>query len=304
MAAGRNDDEMPAPASSDRLGIVLAGGTGSRLYPLTRISNKQVLPVYDKPLIYYSLATLMLAGIRDVAVVSTPQWVPELRTYLGDGARWGLSIDYVVQPEPNGIAQAIPLCAHLIRGRPVTLILGDNIFFRTGFATLLRNAAGRPEGATVFAFPVNRPERFGIVVLDEDGRPRDLVEKPKSTISNLAVPGLYFYDERALDLARSLKPSARGELEITDLNRLYLKEGSLHVEMLGRGAVWLDCGTPQDLFEASQFVRVIEARTGIKIACPEEVAFRMGFIDAEHLAALVAEMPVGSYSDYLRSLLG
>jgi glucose-1-phosphate thymidylyltransferase len=235
-------------------------------------------------------------------VVSTPQWVPELRDCLSDGARWGVRIDYVVQPEPSGIAQAIPLCADLIRGRPVTLVLGDNIFFRTGFSSLLREAASRTDGATIFALPVNRPERFGIVVLDADGRPRDLIEKPKLNIGNLAVPGLYFYDERALDLARTLKPSARGEFEITDLNRLYLKEARLHVERLGRGAVWLDCGTPEDLFEAGQFVRVIEQRTGIKIACPEEVAFRMGFIDAERFAALVAEMPVGSYSEYLRSL--
>jgi glucose-1-phosphate thymidylyltransferase len=284
---------------AERLGIILAGGTGSRLYPLTSMVNKQILPVYDKPLIYYSLSTLMLAGIRRVAIVSTPQWLPELQRCLGDGARLGIEIHYVVQPSPDGIAQAILLCAHLIDG-PVALILGDNIFFRTGLGDMLRAAAEIREGATIFALPVARPERFGIVVLDEEGRPLRLVEKPKTFVGNHAVPGLYFYDADALELARTLRPSPRGELEITDLNRLYLERGRLRLEMLGRGCAWLDCGTPEDLFEAGQLVRVLEERTGIKIACPEEVALNMGFIDEAQFASLIEVMPACSYADYLR----
>jgi glucose-1-phosphate thymidylyltransferase len=283
----------------NRLGIILAGGTGSRLYPLTSMVNKQILPVYDKPLIYYSLSTLMLADIRRVAIVSSPQWLPELRRCLGDGGQWGIEIHYVVQPSPDGIAQAILLCEHLIDG-PTALILGDNIFFRTGLGDMLRRVSGTREGATVFALPVAHPERFGIVVLDDQGRALRIIEKPTTFVGNHAVPGLYFYDEHALAMARTLRPSARGELEITDLNRLYLERGALHLEMLGRGCAWLDCGTPEDLFEAGQFVRVLEKRTGIKIACPEEVALNMGFIDRERFVKLVDAMPACSYADYLR----
>lgn len=293
---------MTTGATPDRLGIILAGGKGSRLYPITHFTNKQLLPVYDKPLIYYSLSTLMLAGIRDTAIVTSPDWVSGLRHAIGDGSQWGMTIHYVEQPSPDGIAQAIPLCGDLIRGRGLALTLGDNIFFRTELKDLLRRSASRAVGATIFALPMNRPERFGIVEMDSTGRPRELIEKPKTGASNLAVPGLYFYDNRALELARSLRPSARGELEITDLNRLYLEEGSLEVEMLGRGAAWMDCGTPEDLFAAGQFVRVLEERTQIKIACPEEIAWRMGFINTASLRALVTAMPPCSYAEYLSGL--
>jgi len=299
------NDHLPTMGEGPerRLGILLAGGSGSRLYPMTGTINKQLLPVYDKPLIYYPLSTLMLAGIREIVVVSTPEATPVLEQSLGDGRHWGLRLHYRVQPEPRGIAEAIILCADLIGDRAVALILGDNIFFRTGLGDLLRLTSRRVQGATIFALPVNRPEEFGIVRLDEEGRPIALIEKPKHRVGNLAVPGLYFYDSRAVSLARTLSPSARGELEITDLNKLYLQEGTLAVEMLGRGGTWLDCGTPEALFAASQFVQVIEARSGIKIACPEELALRMGFIDEASYAGLVEAMPRSSYRSYLASLV-
>lgn len=290
---------MNVSAGADRLGILLAGGNGSRLHPITRFCNKQLLAVYDKPLIYYSLSTLMLAGLREIALVSSSDWLPTLRSSLGDGSLWGITLHYVEQPDPGGVAQAILLCDDLVTDRPSTLILGDNIFFRTGLGDLLCEVAARLTGATVFALPVAEPERFGVVITDATGRPKDLVEKPTRPVSNLAVPGLYFYDHRALDFARTLTPSARGELEITDLNRLYLEDGTLDVAMLGRGSVWLDCGTPEDLFEAGQFVRAIEERTGVKIACPEEVALRMGYIDEDQFSRLLTDMPQGRYADYL-----
>jgi len=299
-----NDQVTAAGEEAERrIGILLAGGSGSRLYPMTGVINKQLIPVCDKPMIYYPLSTLMLAGIREIIVVSTPEATPVLRESLGDGRQWGLQLHYRVQTVPRGIAEAIILCAGLIGDRPIALILGDNIFFRTSFGDLLRGVSRRVEGATIFALPVNRPEDFGVVQLDDEGRPIALIEKPQQRVGNLAVPGLYFYDHRAGSLAQTLQPSSRGELEITDLNRLYLAEGALTVEMFGRGGVWLDCGTPEALFAASQFVQVIEARSGIKIACPEELALNMGFIDRGDFGALVQAMPNSSYRNYLANLV-
>jgi glucose-1-phosphate thymidylyltransferase len=283
-------------------GVILAGGTGSRLYPITAGVNKQLLPVYDKPLIYYPLTTLMLADVSDIIIVSDPHAIGQIRRVLGDGAQWGLRLSYAVQDSPDGIAHGLLAAADAIAGHRVALILGDNIFYRSGLPDQLRRATARERGATVFAFPVSEPERFGIVALDDQGRPASIEEKPKAPRSRLAVPGFYFYDERALDLVRTLKPSARGELEITDLNRLYLEAGELHVELLGRGSAWLDGGTPDDLYKASQFVRVIEERTGLKIACPEEVAYRRGFISLADLERLAGGLKPCSYRDYLVDL--
>ena len=283
-------------------GVILAGGTGTRLYPITVAVNKQLLPVYDKPLIYYPLTTLMLAGIRDIAVVSDGLALEQVKKCLGDGSQWGLSFSYLVQPSPNGIAHGLLAAAPAIEGHPIALVLGDNIFYRSGLPDQLRRAAARERGATIFAFPVSEPQRFGVVVLGSDHRPTHIEEKPKNPRSNLAIPGLYFYDERALEFARSLQPSARGELEITDLNRVYLEAGELFVEGLGRGSAWLDGGSPEDLYEAGQFVRVIEERTGLKIACPEEVAYRMGFITHSDFEGLVSRLKPCSYRDYLAGL--
>lgn len=294
---------MSTRVCSPRKGVILAGGTGTRLHPITLAINKQLLPVYDKPMIYYPLTTLMLAGIRDIVVVSSPQVLPQLRVCLGDGAQWGISLAYAEQASPNGIAHGLLAAAGEIEGHPATLILGDNIFYRSGLPAQLHRAGERQRGATIFAVPVSQPQHFGIVVLGQDGNPVALEEKPAVPRSNLAVPGLYFYDDSALDLARTLKPSARGELEITDLNRLYLDIGALHVEPLGRGAAWLDGGTPGDLYEAGQFVRVLEERTGLKIACPEEVAFRMGFISRRDLERHVATLGACSYRDYLARIV-
>lgn len=294
-----------APSSSalPRKGVILAGGSGTRLYPLTVAVNKQLLPVYDKPMIYYPLTTLMLAGIRDIVVVSGAGGQPQFERVLGSGEQWGLRFFYVEQPSPAGIAHGLLMAAKHIEGSSVGFILGDNIFYRSGLPEQLRRAATRPQGATVFAYPVSDPRQFGVVTLDETGRAVSIEEKPRTPHSNLAVTGLYFYDPCAIELAATLKPSGRGELEITDLNRLYLERGELFVEQLGRGSAWLDGGTAQQLYAAGQFVRVMEERTGLKIACPEEVAFRMGYIGAEQLSALVAGLKANSYRDYLESIL-
>ena len=283
-------------------GIILAGGSGTRLYPLTVAVNKQLLPVYDKPMIYYPLTTLMLAGIREFILISSPQALPQFQSSLGDGSQWGIKIDYAAQPSPDGIAQAFVIAEDYIAGHPTALILGDNLFYGTGLPTQFQRAINRRDGATIFAYPVQQPEAFGIITLDPEGRVSSIEEKPKSPKSNLAVPGLYFYDEDVLPIARDLKPSPRGELEITDINRIYMERGKLRAEMLGRGSAWLDGGTPQTLFDASQFVMVMEQRTGLKIACPEEVAYRMRFIDGNQLRKIISQLRSGEYKDYLTCL--
>jgi glucose-1-phosphate thymidylyltransferase len=292
----------PASAPS-RKGVVLAGGTGSRLYPLTAVLNKHLLPIYDKPMIYYPLTTLMLAGIRDIVIVSSPAALPQLRACLGTGAQWGIELGYVEQPAPKGIVDALLVAAGHLGDKAFTLVLGDNIFYRTGLPTYLQRAAARERGATIFAYPVSDPRQFGVVVLDGHSRPVAIEEKPRNPSSNLAVPGLYFYDGRALGFARGLRPSGRGEIEITDLNRIYLERGELFVERLGRGSAWLDGGTPEQLHDASDFVRVMEERTGLKISCPEEVAYRMGFITQAELASTLHGMRDCPYRSYVATLL-
>jgi glucose-1-phosphate thymidylyltransferase len=266
-------------------GILLAGGSGTRLHPITQASSKQLLPVYDKPMIYYPLSTLLLAGVRDVLVISTPADLSQFRRLLGDGEQFGISIAYREQPAPEGIAQAFLIGEDWLAGQGCALALGDNLIHGDHLSTLLRSAAARPQGATVFAYQVRDPERYGVVRFDADGRAVDIIEKPAVPSSNWAVTGLYFYDERVTRLAHTIKPSARGELEITDLNHLYLQEGSLHVERLGRGTAWLDAGTPDSLLQAATFVQTIQSRQGNLVGCPEEVAFRMNYIDAERLRA-------------------
>jgi glucose-1-phosphate thymidylyltransferase len=284
-------------------GIILAGGSGSRLLPLTHVVNKHLLPVYDKPMIYYPLTTLMLGGLRDFIIISNPGALDQIGTLLGDGTRWGIAITYRAQERAGGVAECFRIAASDIAGCNVALALGDNIFYGAGLPRLLSQAMNHESGATIFGYEVADPSNFGVVVLDKTGQAIDLEEKPKTMRSRLAVPGLYFYDERAVAIANELRPSARGELEITDVNRHYLAAGGLRVTLFGRGVAWLDGGTHQDLFEASQFVKVLEARTGLKIACPEEVAWRMKFIDQAAFEDLIDPEPKTEYQRYLRSLV-
>ncbi|MDB5684283.1 MAG: Glucose-phosphate thymidylyltransferase [Sphingomonas bacterium] len=281
-------------------GIILAGGSGTRLHPMTSVLSKQLMPVYDKPMIYYPLSTLMLAGIREILLISTPRDIPSFQALLGDGSRWGISIEYAVQPSPDGLAQAYIIGAEFVGNSPSALILGDNIYYGHGITDLFVSAMRRPDTATVFAYHVNDPERYGVVEFDDAMRAISIEEKPAAPRSNWAVTGLYFYDGRAPELAAGLKPSARGELEITDLNRIYLEEGALSVEIMGRGFAWLDTGTPDSLIEAAEFVRTLEKRQGFKIACPEEIAFDMGFIDSAQLERLADALGKSSYGAYLK----
>ena len=289
--------------NNTRKGLILAGGSGTRLYPVTTSVSKQLLPIYDKPMIYYPLSTLMLAGIRDILIISTPQDTPRFEQLLGDGSRWGLNLSYAVQPSPDGLAQAFVIGRDFIGDRPSTLVLGDNIFYGHEFAHDLAAAGAKASGATVFAYPVNDPERYGVVEFDSSGRAVSLEEKPRIPKSRYAVTGLYFYDNRVIDLAASLKPSVRGELEITDLNRLYLEMGALDVQVMGRGHAWLDTGTHESMLDASQFIATIETRQGLKVSCPEEIAWRRRWIDDAALEALALPLAKNAYGRYLLNIL-
>jgi glucose-1-phosphate thymidylyltransferase len=284
-------------------GIILAGGSGTRLHPVTEVVSKQLLPVYDKPMIYYPLSALMLAGIRDILIISTPADTPRFEQLLGGGERWGISMHYAVQPSPDGLAQAFLIGKEFLAGEGCCLVLGDNIFFGHDFAKQLRAAAGRSEGATVFAYAVQDPQRYGVVEFDENRRAISLEEKPANPKSRYAVTGIYFYDSQIVGVAESMKPSPRGELEITDVNRWYLERGQLTTELLGRGMAWLDTGTHDSLLEASLFIQTIEKRQGLKVACLEEIAYRQGYIDAEHLQVLAATMAKSSYGEYLKRVI-
>jgi len=284
-------------------GIILAGGSGTRLYPVTQVVSKQLLPVYDKPMVYYPLSTLMLAGLRDILIISTPQDTPRFEALLGNGRKWGIKLSYAVQPKPEGLAQALLIGKQFIGKDPVALVLGDNLFHGHDLSGLLKRAAARKKGATVFAYPVNEPRRYGVVEFDAKGRAVSLEEKPKKPKSRYAVVGLYFYDNRVVKVAEALKPSARGELEITDVNRKYLEWGELEVVPMGRGYAWLDTGTHESLLEAAHFIETIEKRQGLKVACPEEIAYRQGFISARQLKALAGPLATSGYGEYLLSVL-